>query len=197
MLTCTFAAARLGRAGRRYSDIALTGACTTHARVYVAGSRPRHRIRTPPLTAPVWRAWAAPGNVSRFTEGLNCKVVAIAPPHSGSPAHPNPSHDHTAHATKAHKPPQPRLHRANTCAHSSRQVSALLSPPPARWPDLPALQPLHSLTHSASPTRRRALARSDGRKLARPSLTARCPQGPNLVASLLARLEPSSDSGSR
>ena len=45
-----------------------------------------------------------------------------------------------------------------------------------RWPDSSAFRPLHSLTHSASPTSLDALAHSDGRKLPRPALTAAHPK---------------------
>jgi hypothetical protein len=54
--------------------------------------------------------------------------------------------------------------------------------------DLPAFRPLHSLPHSASRHRQDALARSDGRKLARQSETARAlPKTKNEKA---ARLRP-------
>ena len=83
----------------------------------------------------------------------------------------------------------PRRHRVDTCASvscparesASLTPSAVLAPITActstlfrlhRWPDSSALRPLHSLTHSASPTSLDALAHSDGRKLPRPALTA-------------------------
>jgi hypothetical protein len=98
---------------------------------------------------------------------------------------------------------QPRRHRADTCASvdcpasesASLTPSAGLAQMAARpsalfrlrpMTDLPAFRPLHSLPHSASLHRQDALARSDGRKLARQSGTVRAlPKTPRA-----ARLRP-------
>ena len=108
------------------------------------------------------------------------------------PPAPKPRPHRTRHQN-TQAPPAPASQSQHLRSFFAPSVGTA-QPPPARWPDLPALQPLHSLTHSASPTRRRALARSDGRKLARPSLTAHCPKGPtsSLRSSRGANLRPTS-----
>ena len=59
------------------------------------------------------------------------------------------------------------LHRAGTYARASHQMSARFRP--RTMTDSPALQPLHSLPHSAAQITRDAFAHSDGHKLARQS----------------------------
>ena len=73
---------------------------------------------------------------------------------------------------------KPRRYRSSTgkskqpgvsVAHAAPSIGTL---PPHRWPDSSALQPLHSLPHSATQITRDAFAHSDGRKLPRPAKTA-------------------------
>ena len=84
-----------------------------------------------------------------------------------------------------------------TLASQSQRLSSCLASsadpvPPAAWPDSAAFRPLHFTAATANDGGALSF-RSDGRKLTRPDETGRVPQDArgNLVAPLLARLEPS------